>query len=126
MQIFGDRSQLCFEVSDTLENGLLTIDIWCANKLITYFDNMAYLPSFTQSLRRELESLLGSSLSNAPCVNYGPTTDDVSARITKNGNMVDIEFELDDTEKSHVTIEAEILTGIFREVILKLESVALA
>ncbi len=126
MQIFGDRSKLCFDVSDTLENGLLKIDIWCANKLITYFDNMAYLPSFTQSLRRELEFLQGSSLSNAPCLNYGPTTDDVSARITKNGNMVNIEFQFDDTEKNHLIIEAEVLAGIFREVILKLESVALA
>jgi hypothetical protein len=57
--------------------------------LLIYYDNAVYVPQFTYSIECEASDIEKGNISKEYCfLNWGPTTDDISASgILENGNL---------------------------------------
>jgi hypothetical protein len=127
LQVFGTRDLLSFEMADSTESRLLQVDIWAAGLLLTYFDNMAYLPAFTNSLKREIaciRTVTGDT--EKPFLGHGPTTDDVSGTITIQNSEAIINLTLHGGQSCCVRLGLKELEMLYTSIIEKLESVKYA
>ncbi len=58
MKIIGDKNIVAFGIGDNIDQSddMCYIDIWIANKHVTSYDNIAYLPAIISSVIDEQES----------------------------------------------------------------------
>lgn len=123
MKEFGDKNKLCFAVGKLREGALQQIDVWASNELLTPIDNMAYLPQFIATLESEkLVVASGQIAEDYLYFNHGPTTDNVSGKISVEGNTANLTFELNGIDIS-VVIEAKELLSVYSHTIEYLRSI---
>ena len=114
--IIGTKSEFAFEIGTKKVVDLREVNIWAKDTLITYYDNMAYIPAFIASLEREINILESGHFDDEHIfLNYGPTTDDVLSRIKYYNDKIHISFELDNGKKFQLETDMELLLSIYRK-----------
>ncbi|MEU5695250.1 hypothetical protein [Actinosynnema sp. NPDC020468] len=85
--LVGDRSRLALEIGpvDPAGAGLRTCTLWLDGAIATPFDNTAYVPQFAHSLRVDAAHYRAGRWPDFAC--WGPTTDDLSARLHPDGTL---------------------------------------
>ena len=96
----GLRSEFAFSIGEKHSPTLQCVDIWFDSVLLTYSDNIVYLPGFINSLKNELTDIEAGNINNDYMfLNHGPTTDDVVAKATLNRDYIHLSCILDNGEK---------------------------
>ncbi|CAA6678061.1 MULTISPECIES: hypothetical protein [unclassified Lentimonas] len=117
MKIIGDRNTICFEIADSYSEGLLQVDIWAGNKLLTDCDNMTYVSAFIYSLNWEKQRIETRDIDDDfAFFDHGPTTDSFVSRIKIEASEASISFEFDDSI-FHVSLPLEALMDRLTQVI---------
>ncbi|WP_394148443.1 hypothetical protein [Shewanella atlantica] len=81
--IIGNKQTIAFVIGEFGGPNMREVDIWVGGELVTYIDNLAYLPQFIASLKRELDCIEHGDISDEYiALPLGPTTDDVSAKFS--------------------------------------------
>ncbi|MBY5990896.1 hypothetical protein [Ferrimonas balearica] len=122
---YGNRKELSFEIDHQPSESLCEVDIWIGGMLITYSDNVAYLPGFIHSLKREVKNLK-SGVIDEECsfLNHGPTTDDVSCRAEFIGESLILKGQLAEGEGFAVNLPREWVISTYEECIGALDVLA--
>lgn len=118
--ILGDELQFRIGRTQRLSDnphdpGLRVVQIWCGNRLLTPFDDHAYVLSFASSLQgnraalvEELAKLADPDDDRPPCslklFDAGPTTDDLRCTARVDGSDVLLEVEVLDYEHPAMTL----------------------
>ena len=124
MNEIGNKNKLAFVVENSLKNGLLEVNIWVNNELITYIDNMAYLPQFIASLEREYNCIENKEINeNYVFFNFGATTDAVEARAIIEKENIKLSCKLNNGKTINTLLPVSQLVSIYKETINKLKSI---
>jgi hypothetical protein len=122
MKEFGDKETLCFAIGKEKQGKLQEINIWAKHVLLTPIDNMAYLPQFIATLEAEKLVLASGQIAEEFLYfNHGPTTDDLSGKISLQGNKAYLTFSINGILVSLV-IETLELVSIYSQTIKYLRS----
>ena len=117
MKSIGDKGNLCFVCGERIYGGLYSVSIWARNELLTPVDDMAYLPQFVSSLKKELLNLESGSIGpDYKYFCYGPTTDDVVGSIEVREDTAFLIFELSGSQVS-VDIPLKELLSLYSKTI---------
>ncbi|WP_394618655.1 hypothetical protein JNUCC0626_06010 [Lentzea sp. JNUCC 0626] len=81
--LIGDRARFALEIGpvDPLGPQLRTCTVWLDGAVVTPFDNIAYVPQFVHSLQSDI------ARRSPEFGSWGPTTDDLSARLEPDGTL---------------------------------------
>ena len=124
MKEISNKNELAFVVDNSLKNGLLEVNIWVNNELVTYIDNMAYLPQFIASLEREINCIENKEINeNYVFFNFGATTDDVEARAIIEKENIKLSCKLNNGKTINTLLPFNQLVSIYKETINKLKSI---
>lgn len=120
VEIFGNKRRFAAEVGEFWENSdqLRRVDLWGAGQWLTSTDNNVYIPQFRHGVQKSIGQLLAGVDLSPPfpdlsisethrrlierdddfrwqfCfLNWGPTTDDVSAHMFRVGSQIFISLE---------------------------------
>ncbi|MFL1455852.1 hypothetical protein ACJO5Y_15565 [Marinobacter sp. GN3S48] len=124
MKKFGNLESLLFKVGNYVDgaSNLRIVEIWSQGQILTPVDTAAYLPSYIHALKRDLLWVQDErSMSVEWFLNYGETTDDISASATKRSDRVSIEFKENRVCPPTVSIDKQELEATFDSVIQYLE-----
>ena len=124
MNEIGNKNELAFVVDDSLKNGLLKINIWVNNELITYIDNMVNLPQFITSLEHEFNFIKNNEINeNYVFFNFGPTTDAVEARAIIEKENIKLSCKLNNGKNINAVFSFIQFVSTYEEIINKLKSI---
>jgi len=113
----GDKSKLAFVIGERAGQDLRMVNVYVGGELVTYYDNTAYVPQFVHSIEREALAIENNNISDEYVfLNWGPTTDDVSARGAWEGGNLRLTCDLRDGKKTEISVPAEYLVAVYREV----------
>jgi hypothetical protein len=113
----GDKSKIAFTIGDRASQDLRVVNVYVGDELVTYYDNTVYVPQFVYSIESEALDLEKSNVSNEYFfLNWGPTTDDVSARGVLEGGNLKLTCELRNGKLIMVTIPIEYMVSVYRKV----------
>ena len=124
MKKFGHLESLLFKVGNYVEGAsdLRAVEIWSQGQILTPTDTVAYLPSYIHALKRDLLWVQDErSMSVEWFLNYGETTDDISASATKSSGRVSIEFKKNRVCPPPVSIDRQELEATLGSIIQYLE-----
>jgi hypothetical protein len=122
LKYIGDRRGLAFEIAESIEGGLLEVNIWACDELLTYFDNQVHIPSFVYTMQREYSFLrTATTQQDRPFLLLGPTTDDVSGKISIDDGTAKISFTLRNGNQCSFTIEVQELTQLYEQVLNQID-----
>ena len=122
LKSIGDRRRLAFEIAESIEGGLLEVNIWACDEHLTYFDNQVHIPSFFYSMQREYSFLRTARTQQGhPFFVHGPTTDDVAGKISIDDGTAKISFTLRNGIQCSFTIELQELTQIYERVLNQID-----
>ncbi|ONI75184.1 hypothetical protein ALI144C_41305 [Actinosynnema sp. ALI-1.44] len=85
--LIGDRSRFALEIGPADPDGaqLRACTVWLDGRIVTPFDNVAYVPQFAHSLRLDVDRYRAGQLPDF--AHWGPTTDDLSAELLPDGML---------------------------------------
>jgi hypothetical protein len=98
------------------------VNIRACDELLTYFDNQVHIPSFVYSMQREYSFLrTATTQQDHPFFLHGPTTDDVSGKISIDDGTAKISFALRNGNQCSFTIEVQELTQLYERVLNQID-----
>lgn len=122
MKEIGNKRKLAFVVGDKRENKLQEVNIWVNNELISYVDNMVYLPQFIESLKSEVSKIEKKEINkDHHFFNLGPTTDAVEAKLSIENKEIILKCNLDNGKKLKALLLSSELISIYKETISELK-----
>ena len=122
MKEIGNKKKLAFVVGDKRKNELQEVNIWLNNELISYVDNMVYLPQFINSLKSEIAKIEKEEINkNHLFFNLGPTTDAAVTKLTVENKEITLNCNLENGKKLKALLLPNELISIYKEAINELE-----
>lgn len=119
----GDKSKIAFIIGERAGKDLRIVNVHVGGELVTYYDNTAYVPQFVHAIEREALDIENKNISDEyRFLNWGPTTDDVSARGVWEGGNLRLACDLRDGKTIEVSVPAEYLVAVYREVAIALRA----
>ena len=116
--IIGNKQSIAFEVAEFDGSNMREVDIWVEGKLVTYIDNLAYLPQFIASLKRELDCIeRGDITDEYIALPLGPTTDDVSAKFSIDGKNINLNCLLGNGGRANAALPVTEVTDYYKRCI---------
>ncbi len=116
--IIGNKQSIAFEVAEFDGSNMREVDIWVGGELVTYIDNLAYLPQFIASLKRELDCIERGDISDEYiALPLGPTTDDVSAKFSINGKEIKLNCLLGNGSRANGALPVTEVTDYYKHCI---------
>ena len=116
--IIGNKQSIAFEVAEFDGSNMREVDIWVEGKLVTYIDNLVYLPQFIASLKRELDCIeRGDITDEYIALPLGPTTDDVSAKFSIDGKNINLNCLLGNGGRANAALPVTEVTDYYKRCI---------
>ncbi|MGB4812825.1 MAG: hypothetical protein WBP13_10170 [Methylophilaceae bacterium] len=112
----GDTNKIAFIIGERTSRDLRAVSIYVGGELITYDDNVAYVPQFIHSIECEAADLEQRNISNEYFfLNWGATTDGVSARGLLEGDHLRLNATLGNGKLIEITLSIKYVISIYRE-----------
>jgi hypothetical protein len=112
----GDKNSIAFIIGERAGRDLRVVNVYVGGELITCYDNTAYVPQFVHSIAREATDIADRNISEQySFLNWGPTTDNVSARGVLEGSNLRLTCDLRDGKKVSISVPADKMVAIYRE-----------
>jgi hypothetical protein len=103
--IIGNKQSIAFQVAEFDGSKMREVDIWVGGERVTYIDNLAYLPQFIASLKRELDCIeRGDIFDEYIALPLGPTTDAVSAKFSIDGKEIKLNCMLGNGNRARAVL----------------------
>jgi hypothetical protein len=112
----GDNSKIGFIIGERTSRDLRIVDVYVGGVLVTYYDNKAYVPQFIHSIECEASDIENRKISDEYLfLNWGPTTDDVSACGEMENDNLRLTCELRNGKLIEITLPIEYVVSVYRE-----------
>ena len=112
----SDNSKIGFSIGEKTSRDLRVVDVYVGGELVTYYDNTVYVPQFIHSVETEASNIeVGNLSSEYFFLDWGPTTDDVSARGQVANDNLKLSCELRNGKFIEVTLPIEYVVSVYRE-----------
>lgn len=117
----GDKSIVGFTVGERISQDQRLVNVYVGNELVTFYDNTVYVPQFAHSVEYEASDIEKRNISEEYFfLDWGPTTDDVSARGVIDGDILKLHCELRNGKLVKVEMPIEYVVSVYREVVSEL------
>lgn len=122
--IIGDKDRFAFEIGDVCDVNIQKVDIWVAGILVTYVDNLVYIPQFIASLERELVFIENGEISDDYiALQLGPTTDNISSRFSITDVKLYVTCVLDSGNTIETSLPTKDMVTYYKTCISKLDEI---